>query len=812
VELDRTMINAYRNIKVEPNKYFQKLYLTDFASYEKEIIGREHTGQLSTDDRISREADFREGKISSLFCSPTMELGIDVANLNIVHMRNVPPNPANYAQRSGRAGRSGQTALVFTYCSGMSPHDQNYFNNMASMVSGSVIPPRIDLSNEDMLLTHLNAYLLMELQLSEINYSIVEALDLSDANRVRVKDDLILKIKDLLSHNQSTWIARFDKSLDSIKNELTKTNWYTAGWIESKCKSFNDRLEGAFKRWISIYCSALEMMDRAHARNMDPSLSADSQIKKDANRDYAVAKRQLELLKNESKKSIGNESEFYIFRYLASEGFLPGYNFTRLPVRVFVGHKSNNEGEFLSRPRKLALKEYGPHNIIYHNGNKYRVNRMNILDADAQLRRLKISKQTGYAFVDSEVDAANVDPITNNPLTGSNMEICGSVIEITDSEAMPLERISCIEEERTSAGFEMDEFFRFPFGMAGTKSTLISNHGTEMLRILFSQSTDLIYLNRKRRRSEEVGFSMDKRNGKWLFKRDIEAMNPNEAAEVKRDFMVLARDTADAIYIQPLAALGLSGEQCHSLCYALKRGIEKLFLVEENEIGVKVLGSEQNPNILIYEASEGTLGVLSNLIMNPAKMKELFIESYKAMHFDPTTKQETPEGKTLPKASYRDLLSYYNQPVHDVLDRYSIKVPMEYLMDCDISAVQQGRTRDQQYDYLLNTYDKSSNSELPFIRFLYENGYALPDRAQVNLKDFYASADFVYDGEDRQVFVFCDGSIHDEPANRKKDEEIRAKMREAGLDIIVWKYDKSTSKKSLELLVDDRKDVFRKII
>ena len=62
-----------------------------------------------------------------LFCSPTMELGVDISALNAVYLRNMPPTPANYAQRSGRAGRSGQAALVVSYCAAQSPHDQYYF-------------------------------------------------------------------------------------------------------------------------------------------------------------------------------------------------------------------------------------------------------------------------------------------------------------------------------------------------------------------------------------------------------------------------------------------------------------------------------------------------------------------------------------------------------------------------------------------------------------------------------------------------------------------------------------------------------------
>ena len=98
------------------NAFFQRFY-REAAATLATLEAREHTAQVvKTGERERRERRFRweDGdtrketelgrRLPYLVCSPTMELGVDIADLDLVHLRNVPPTPANYAQRSGRAG------------------------------------------------------------------------------------------------------------------------------------------------------------------------------------------------------------------------------------------------------------------------------------------------------------------------------------------------------------------------------------------------------------------------------------------------------------------------------------------------------------------------------------------------------------------------------------------------------------------------------------------------------------------------------------------------------------------------------------
>jgi hypothetical protein len=183
------------------------------------------------------------------------------------------------------------------------------------------------------------------------------------------------------------------------------------------------------------------------------------------------------------------------------------------------------------------------------------------------------------------------------------------------------------------------------------------------------------------------------------------------------------------------------------------------------------------------------------------------MDAYRAMHYDVSTREQTELGKTLPKASYSDLLSYSNQRQHDELDRHAIKETLETLMDCDFDIQTAGRTREQQFEYLMNIYDKSSATEKPFIEHLYRHGLALPDDGQKHLKDFFVSADFVYHTGQGTVIVFCDGSIHDGSEQIEKDKRIRALLTAAGIDFIVWHH-----KTELDDVIRSRGDIFKKVV
>lgn len=76
-----------------------------------------HHGSVSKEERHAAEARFHHGSDACIVCTSTLELGIDVGDLDLVFQANAPSTVSSFLQRMGRTGRrEGQTANTSFLC------------------------------------------------------------------------------------------------------------------------------------------------------------------------------------------------------------------------------------------------------------------------------------------------------------------------------------------------------------------------------------------------------------------------------------------------------------------------------------------------------------------------------------------------------------------------------------------------------------------------------------------------------------------------------------------------------------------------
>lgn len=576
--------------------------------------------------------------------------------------------------------------------------------------------------------------------------------------------------------------------------EEKASNWYSEEWIDQNLSKLAEHLDTALIRWRHLYRSARMILTRATQRIESGTLSLGSDEYRKHKRNQDQATRQLDLLRNNFGGRSSELSEFYPYRYLASEGFLPGYNFTRLPLRIFLP-TSDSSGEFISRPRYIALREFGPLNRIYYNGQKYRVSQLIVQDAESSLTEAKISKKAGYFLTGDQKDL-EICPFTDLNLGDNvNKEHLHDLLEMTESRAERSDRISCEEEERVSRGYEIRTYFSVDGGhLERVQKAVVRSSETALLNLRYMPAARLVYVNSQWRSSQSEGFPLGLLSGDW---RDS---MPEPNNNLKEDFRLVklwTSNLADALHIEPIPALGLKAEGVITLQHALKRAIERVFQVEPNEIGVVAVGDPEAPNILLYEASEGSLGILSQFVEGVEIFRKVIEQAIAVCRYD----DESYKGP----ASYDDLLSYYNQRDHKIIDRHLIKDALGKLRICNIEIQTNPGFEgyEDQYQTLLRGLDPNSSTERKFLDFLYQNGLRLPDAAQKRVEGIYVQPDFYYEP---RIWVFCDGNPHDDPKIRADDEAKRQAIIARGDEVWVYYYRDNLAEK-----VAARPDIFRKV-
>jgi len=346
------------------------------------IFAKDHTGLIDRDKREKLEIDFKNRpnyqSTNVLVATSTLEMGIDIGDLNTAFNASIPPETSNYLQRVGRAGRASGTSLIVNLA-GRDEHDQYYFEDTMAMMAGDIRTPSCYLGARDILRRHFMAYCFDTwASASHDSNNIppivkalkIKSLPLGDARFV------FNQIADFISKNKAKLFANF-KEKYANEDALEAVKQIEMDLLADQPVQLLQYIQGQLLKELEYYDK--KRKEVKHQLNKLPATGAETEALRAENRAISGA--------------IYNIFNRNTIEYLTNIGILPNYAFPETGVHINaqiiskveeptgVRYHVEDFGEIV-RPASSAITELAPGNIFYSQGHKLESQGIEIFSAD----------------------------------------------------------------------------------------------------------------------------------------------------------------------------------------------------------------------------------------------------------------------------------------------------------------------------------------------------------------------------------------------------------------------------------------------
>lgn len=369
-------LNIFNRDNAEDDPYFniyRELTIND-------LVAKEHTAQLGSKKSSDYQDGFKDKKINVLSCSTTFEMGVDVGSLETVFMRNMPPSPANYAQRAGRAGRSlNAAAYSITFC-GNNSHDLTFYRDPKTMIKGTVYPPTFNVDNEKIVLRHIYASAFAAFWKSNEDAFCKKLCDFFDRDGFnRFKQYLLSKPVELKEYLYHVVVSPELQDFYDIEN---------FGWVD-RLFSEDPENPGSFVIAYEKYNKDIATLNKARDE-IEEAIKNDPENGKLLYSRYNIA-NSLKTLKKQQ-----------LIEFLSRNNLIPKYGFPVDTVELESFGKSEElENLRLDRDLFSAISEYAPESEVVADGKLIKSRYVKVLNGYSWPR---------YNFVEcEECHTLNVD-------------------------------------------------------------------------------------------------------------------------------------------------------------------------------------------------------------------------------------------------------------------------------------------------------------------------------------------------------------------------------------------------------------------